>query len=82
MQTRHEYWFDLDADDSLNICRFTDSVNFSTDGQPDEFNIKFRPCHLSDLRELVLELEALRDKQQQREEQARLAELSESEVPA
>lgn len=68
MQTTHEFIFQLNDDDVLSVCGLNDSVGLSTVccGQTD-FRIDFRPRHLLELRELIIELEALQVNQQQQE---------------
>ena len=78
MQTRTAYTFDLDDKDSLSVCRHSNSVNLTNASLgPEDFNIRFRPVHLPELREVILELEALQTMQRQKDEQA----ISESGVP-
>ena len=78
MQTRLAYTFDLSDKDSLSVTRCANSVNLMVSGfSSEEVNVEFRPVHLPELRELIVELEALQVRQRLKDEQA----ISESGVP-
>ena len=62
MQTTREKHFRLDESDKLSICRLQNSVNLTNHDAMEIFNIEFLPCHLPEIRELVLELETLQQR--------------------
>ena len=69
MQMRTQHRFDLDENDDLIVTQHTDRVSlFNSNVEPVNFALQFRPCHLPVIRELILKLEALQDKQRKREE--------------
>ena len=79
MQTRLSYTFDLSDKDCLSVTRLSNSVNLMVSGfSSEEVNVEFRPVHLPEIRELIVELEALQARQQLKDKQA----ISESGVPA
>ena len=78
MQTRIDYYFDLSEDEILSVCRQSNSVTLTCGSEPDEINIRFRPCHLPEIRNLVLELEALQILYRQKDEAASAVELKDA----
>ena len=87
MQTYLSYTFGIDDKDCLSVTRHTNHVSLMSSGAgSDEFNVEFRPCHLDDLREVILELEALEVMQRLEEQQTqwkkKQTEAKESGVPA
>ena len=71
MQTRLAYTFDLSDKDCLSVTRLSNSVNLMVSGfSSEEVNVEFRPVHLPEIRELIVELEALQARQQLKDEQA------------
>ncbi|MCH7990645.1 MAG: hypothetical protein IID46_16005 [Planctomycetes bacterium] len=72
MQTRLAYTFDLSDKDCLSVTRCSNSVNLMVSGfSSEEVNVEFRPVHLPELRELIVELEMLETKQRLEEQQSR-----------
>lgn len=61
METRITHTFVLNDDDDLRVCRHRKCVSFYHSSH--EFCIQLTPAHLPEIRELVLELEALNIKQ-------------------
>ena len=71
MHTRLAYTFDLSDKDCLSVTRLSNSVNLMVSGfSSEEVNVEFRPVHLPEIRELIVELEALQARQQLKDEQA------------
>jgi len=60
MRSTREHYFDLDEDDRLYVYDQPDGVILRTLGHnTDGLCVVFKPCHLSELRTLILALEKL-----------------------
>ena len=78
MHHRVEHHFTLGPDTPICSSGGTDYVALLLGSASDgpELDIDFRPCHLPELREFILKLEALQDIQRQKEESANARELA------
>ena len=67
---RQETWYVLDPNHSMSICRHTDSVTLTNSAALNSgqfgFTIEFRPAHIGKLTELVVELQALKTAQEEK----------------
>ncbi len=85
MQTRITHNFELEPDTNILTSGLLSTVSLligSASGGV-ELDIEFLPCHLPEIRELVLKLEVLQAIQRQKDEAASAVELAEkNEVPA
>lgn len=82
MQTRISHHFKLFPDTNILTSGQLKSVSLLIGSPRDgvELDIEFSPCHLPDLRELILRLEALQTMQRQKDEAASAVELAEKGV--